>query len=89
MTTSHLKNLICMKNTSRMKMGLDNQQYIVQQLNQQLTHPISMEITQGDSAVSRELNGKGIRNEQDFENLICIEIFSGSGGSRLLFENLE
>ena len=36
-------------------------------------------ITQGDSAVSRELNGKGIRNEQDFENLICIEIFSGSG----------
>ena len=36
-------------------------------------------ITQGDSAVSRELKGKGIRNEQDFENLICIEIFSGSG----------
>ena len=36
-------------------------------------------ITQGDSEVSRELKGKGIRNEQDFENLICIEIFSGSG----------
>ena len=36
-------------------------------------------ITQGDSEVSRKLKGKGIRNEQDFENLICIEIFSGSG----------
>ena len=46
-------------------------------------------ITQGDSAVSHELNGKGIRNEQDFENLICIEIFLVRGGSRLRFENLE
>ena len=46
-------------------------------------------ITQGDSAVSRELKGNGIRNEHDFENLICIEIFSGSGRLTAVYENLE
>ena len=45
-------------------------------------------ITQGDSAVSRELKGKRIRNEQDFENLICIEIFSGSGRLTALIRKL-
>ena len=46
-------------------------------------------ITQGDSAVSRELKGNGIRNEHDFENLICMEIFSGSGRLTAVYENLE